>query len=144
MQARYLHTLTCGRQADEMTISSRTQLAVVYYNENSTKVQAETADGERWWKVKTSKARRGHNVCPVKEETTYSYVDNVLLNVVESCEGSSYKESFLSNEPPTLHHMTSHYNRPEKQELISARHSRLSKTLPDPLSLPALPSASSS
>ncbi|XP_077505279.1 uncharacterized protein LOC144115024 isoform X2 [Amblyomma americanum] len=74
----------------EEGMQARTQLAVMHYNENSTKVQVETADGEHRWKVKTSKARKGHfTVCPVKEETTYSYVDNLLLNAVESCEGSS-------------------------------------------------------
>ncbi|KAK8779264.1 hypothetical protein V5799_019395 [Amblyomma americanum] len=58
----------------EEGMQARTQLAVMHYNENSTKVQVETADGEHRWKVKTSKARKGHfTVCPVKEETTYTF-----------------------------------------------------------------------
>ncbi|KAK8761478.1 hypothetical protein V5799_027256 [Amblyomma americanum] len=102
-------------------MQARTQLAVMHYNENSTNVKAKTAHGDN--------IQLGYNL---------------LMNVVESCEGSSYIESFLSSEPPTLHHMTSHYNRPEKQDLVSTRHSTFSKTLPDALSLPALTLASSS
>ncbi|KAK8775556.1 hypothetical protein V5799_031100, partial [Amblyomma americanum] len=51
-------------------MQARTQLAVMHYNENFTKVQVETAHGEHWWKVKTSKARKGHfTVCPLRPHT---------------------------------------------------------------------------
>lgn len=61
----------------------RTLLAAMHYNENSEREQALTAEGEKQWKMKRSKARKGHRtVCPVMTEPTFgeSYTAIVAHN----------------------------------------------------------------
>ncbi|KAL1483282.1 hypothetical protein MTO96_033298 [Rhipicephalus appendiculatus] len=56
----------------EDSMQARTWLAVLYFNENAGPQQALTREGEERWKMKSSKARRGHfTVAAVKEEPSY-------------------------------------------------------------------------
>ncbi|KAH7946325.1 hypothetical protein HPB49_023236 [Dermacentor silvarum] len=53
-------------------MQERTRLAVLHFNENAARHQALTQDGEQRWKIKSSKARRGHfTVTTVKEDPSY-------------------------------------------------------------------------
>ncbi|KAL1481399.1 hypothetical protein MTO96_034490 [Rhipicephalus appendiculatus] len=53
-------------------MQARTWLAVLHFNENAGRQQALTREGEERWKMKSSKARRGHfTVAAVKEEPSY-------------------------------------------------------------------------
>ncbi|KAH7934292.1 hypothetical protein HPB49_024488 [Dermacentor silvarum] len=106
-------------------MQERTRLAVLHFNENAARHQALTQDGEQRWKIKSSKARRGHfTVTTVKEDPSYGYVDDLMQDVVERCEHSSYKESFLSCEKSPPCYMSLGFERPSKQELIAQRRTR--------------------
>lgn len=52
------------------------------------------------------------------------YVDDLMQDVVERCEHSSYKESFLSCEKSPPCYMSLGFERPSKQELIAQRRTR--------------------
>ncbi|XP_077544586.1 uncharacterized protein LOC144157635 [Haemaphysalis longicornis] len=54
-------------------MKARTRLAVLHFNENASREQAETQDGIKRYKIKSSKSRKGHyTTCPVKEDRSYS------------------------------------------------------------------------
>ncbi|XP_064488327.1 uncharacterized protein LOC135400419 [Ornithodoros turicata] len=56
-----------------------TRLAVLHYNENAEHCQAETSAGVQRWKVKSCKARQGHQVaCPIKTPPTFNYIVKLL------------------------------------------------------------------
>ncbi|XP_075538751.1 uncharacterized protein LOC142573108 [Dermacentor variabilis] len=106
-------------------MQERTRLAVLHFNENAARHQALTRDGEQRWKIKSSKARRGHfTVTTVKEDPSYGYIDDLMQDVLERCEHSSDKESFLSSEQSPPCHMSHCFERPSKQELIKQRRTR--------------------
>ncbi|XP_049272590.1 uncharacterized protein LOC119397635 [Rhipicephalus sanguineus] len=105
---------------------TRTQLAILHFNENSNKGQAITNEGLSRWKVKNPKARKGTAVaCPVKATPTYEYVDLLLTETVRCCEQwSSFKAAFSashSTAPPPMSHS---FPRPPKHEFVAARRSR--------------------
>ncbi|XP_049270225.1 uncharacterized protein LOC125756199 [Rhipicephalus sanguineus] len=105
-------------------MQARTWLAVLHFNENAKRQQAHTREGEEQWKLKSSKARRGHfTVAAVKEKPSYGYVEELLKNAVDLCEHSSYKESF-NNAAVQPCHMSLAYERPSKEELIAQRRTR--------------------
>lgn len=61
-----------GRLSD-ISFLRREKLAVLHFNENAVRQQAVTQVGEERWKVKMTKARRGHfTACPVKTSPTFS------------------------------------------------------------------------
>ncbi|CAN7980564.1 unnamed protein product [Ixodes pacificus] len=61
----------------------RTRVAILHFNENADRCQAETREGKPRWAVKTSKARKGHHTaCPVKTAPTYSYVHKLVEEVI--------------------------------------------------------------
>ncbi|XP_037498631.2 uncharacterized protein LOC119372223 [Rhipicephalus sanguineus] len=106
-------------------MQARTWLAVLHFNENAGRQQALTREGEERWKIKSSKARRGHfTVAAVKEEPSYGYVEELLQHALDLCEHSSYKESFQGSEEAAPCHMSLAYERPSKEELIAQRRTR--------------------
>ncbi|XP_064466473.1 uncharacterized protein LOC135377752 [Ornithodoros turicata] len=64
----------------------RTRLAVLHYNENAERCQAETSAGVQRWKVKSCKARQGHQVaCPIKTPPTFNYIVKLLPQAETEC-----------------------------------------------------------
>ncbi|KAH6921105.1 hypothetical protein HPB50_027906 [Hyalomma asiaticum] len=113
------------RLSPEHGMQARTRLAVLHFNENVGRHQALTQEGEARWKIKSSKARRGHfTVATVKEDPSYGYVDQLLRDALELCQNSSYKESFAGTKAAPAHHMSLAYERPSKQDLIERRRTR--------------------
>lgn len=67
-----MRQVSVSKQVNFVTLLSRTHLAILHYNENSKREQAITREGAKQWKLKTTKARKGHQtVCPIKVEPTY-------------------------------------------------------------------------
>ncbi|XP_049525452.1 uncharacterized protein LOC125946402 isoform X2 [Dermacentor silvarum] len=109
-------------------MKARSQLAVLHFNENASRHQACTRKGTLRWKVKLSKARKGHfSIAPCKTLPTYGYVHKLVQAVMMRCEASSYQSSLASSSSGP-HNMTDGYEKPAKEELIATRHLRFSAT----------------
>ncbi|KAG0410559.1 hypothetical protein HPB47_012329 [Ixodes persulcatus] len=110
---------------------ARTRVAILHFNENADRCQAETREGKPRWAVKTSKARKGHHTaCPVKTAPTYSYVHKLVKEVVAinsrwRCLATAAKASTEIFPAP----MTAAFARPSKEELVEARRSRFGCSL---------------
>ncbi|KAG0444969.1 hypothetical protein HPB47_008542 [Ixodes persulcatus] len=110
---------------------ARTRVAILHFNENADRCQAETREGKPRWAVKTSKARKGHHTaCPVKTAPTYSYVHKLVKEVVAinsrwRCLATAAKASTEIFPAP----MTAAFARPSKEELVEARRSRFGRSL---------------
>nr|XP_037283407.1 uncharacterized protein LOC119176298 isoform X1 [Rhipicephalus microplus] len=112
----------------EDSMQARTWLAFLHFNENVGRQQALTSGERGAMEIKSSKARRGHfTVAPVKEEPSYGYVQELLEDVMDLCELSSYKESFASYEAAEPWHMSLTCDQPSKEELIAQRRTRFPK-----------------
>ncbi|KAH9377310.1 hypothetical protein HPB48_013453 [Haemaphysalis longicornis] len=75
-------------------MKARTRLAVLHFNKNAAREQAETQDGIKRYKIKSSKSRKGHyTACPVKKDRSYRYVAELMMNAVQRCESQSYRTS---------------------------------------------------
>ncbi|XP_037519793.1 uncharacterized protein LOC119396590 [Rhipicephalus sanguineus] len=100
-------------------MQARTQLAVLHFNENASREQARTRGGQKRWKVKMSKARKGHFAAfPVKTAPTFAYVRLLLQDVTERCN-VSVRQSISQQSSSQGHHMTDAYvDRPSKEELL--------------------------
>ncbi|KAG0429539.1 hypothetical protein HPB47_023554 [Ixodes persulcatus] len=87
---------------------ARTRVAILHFNENADRCQAETREGKPRWAVKTSKARKGHHTaCPVKTAPTYTKTSTDIFPAP----------------------MTAAFARPSKEELVEARRSRFGRSL---------------
>ncbi|XP_049527861.1 uncharacterized protein LOC119462406 isoform X2 [Dermacentor silvarum] len=110
-------------------MKARAQPGALHYNENATRHQASTRKGALRWKVKLSKAMKGHfTVAPCKTLPSYGYVDKLVRAVMMRCEASSYWSSLASSSSGPRLHMTDTYEKPAKEELIATRQSRFSAT----------------
>ncbi|CAN7951817.1 unnamed protein product, partial [Ixodes pacificus] len=105
----------------------RTQLAVLYFNENGNRPQALTEEGDKCYDVKRSKANGGEPVAVKRKQgRTYNYVGR-LLDVVR--DGAQMKTRGLvlitpSEEPLPL---CSSAKKVPKAELIQRHKTRFNK-----------------
>ncbi|XP_064476231.1 uncharacterized protein LOC135390200 [Ornithodoros turicata] len=105
----------------------RTSLAILHFNENSCRKQAQTLTAEERWKLKVPKGRGGHIIaCPVKEDATFSYVDILLDETLLRCSSlPSFKAALEEATPLATPPMTSDtYPRQRREDIIEARKSR--------------------
>ncbi|XP_071505513.1 uncharacterized protein [Diadema antillarum] len=106
---------------------SRIQLAAMHFNENSKKQQATTSTGKKRFKLSKPKYKPGRaSVKPVKESSSFSYVDDLLADVAMgnrlSWQGMRRKAA-----PPPL---SSKHTYESKDELIKQHYSRF-KQVPE-------------
>ncbi|XP_049517016.1 uncharacterized protein LOC119440580 [Dermacentor silvarum] len=105
-------------------MKARTQLAALHYNENSGREQASTKAGTLRWRVKFPKATGGTPVaCPVKEKTTYRYVERLLDAAMTG--GNRLSAFKNAKAPPPL---SSAFAKVAKEELVKKRLTRFNRT----------------
>ncbi|XP_077548186.1 uncharacterized protein LOC144160993 [Haemaphysalis longicornis] len=114
-------------------MKARTRLAVLHFNENASREQAETQDGIKRYKIKSSKSRKGHyTTCPVKEDRSYKYAAELMMNAVQRCETQSYRTSRESTKSLASEQEAGNCTRPaskdeareRKAQLVQSRQSR--------------------
>ncbi|XP_064464730.1 uncharacterized protein LOC135400449 [Ornithodoros turicata] len=109
---------------------ARTRLAVLHFNENSDRCQAETLDGKQRWKVKCCKAKGGQQVaCPIKTPPTFRYVTKLMAQAeVESRTWTSFTSAKKNKIPRSFPAPMSHAGaRLSKEVVVASRVSRLSR-----------------
>ncbi|XP_034082366.1 uncharacterized protein LOC117552821 [Gymnodraco acuticeps] len=100
----------------------RTLLAGLHYNENASRHTATTKAGEQRFKIRYPKYKAGgHVVKKILVEATFSYVDDLMREVVDLCKKPSADRPVQLEEPPTL---SSAMEKPDKAEAIKAHASR--------------------
>ncbi|KAK5908297.1 hypothetical protein CgunFtcFv8_016369 [Champsocephalus gunnari] len=100
----------------------RTLLARLHYNENASRHTATTKAGEQRFKIRYPKYKAGgHVVKKILVEATFSYVDDLMREVVDLCKKPSADRPVQLEEPPTL---SSAMEKPDKAEAIKAHASR--------------------
>ncbi|KAF3833246.1 hypothetical protein F7725_026911 [Dissostichus mawsoni] len=67
----------------------RTLLAGLHYNENASRHTATTKAGEQRFKIRYPKYKAGHVVKKILVEATFSYVDDLMGEVVDLCKKPS-------------------------------------------------------
>ncbi|KAH6933451.1 hypothetical protein HPB50_015017 [Hyalomma asiaticum] len=106
---------------------ARTQLAVLHFNENFPRQQAEDRSGRKRWKRRLRRARKGHYTArKIKEEATFGYVQEILEDVVGRVSTSSHKKSSTENPPEPRKFLTDDYEVPPMEDIIAAHTSRFS------------------
>ncbi|KAH9359501.1 hypothetical protein HPB48_012200 [Haemaphysalis longicornis] len=114
-------------------MKARTRLAVVHFNENASREQAETQDGIKRYKIQSSKSRKGHyTTCPVKEDRSYRYAAELMMNAVQRCETQSYRTSREGTKSLASEQEAGNCTRPaskdeareRKAQLVQSRQSR--------------------
>lgn len=111
---------------------ARSYLAILHFNENSKRLQAQTAEGEDRWNLKAPKARKDHLAAfPLTTEPTYEYVDTLFNEVLERLQRlPSFREANaeVSTLPPPPPPMIARVQpRPPKQNLVAVHRSRFGK-----------------
>ncbi|KAM7310150.1 hypothetical protein ISCGN_007093 [Ixodes scapularis] len=112
---------------------ARTRVAALHFNENSDREQAISGAGQRQWKRKSPKAKKGHpTVAEEKTKATHAYVAKLLAQAVLICEEiAPLREVFKRDrEMPRLPYMSESFERPPKEDLVAARISRFGKRVP--------------
>ncbi|KAH9372204.1 hypothetical protein HPB48_019215 [Haemaphysalis longicornis] len=105
---------------------ARTRLAVLHFNENAAREQAKTQDGINRYKIKSSKSRKGHyTACPVKEDRSYRYVAELMMNAVQRCETQSYRTSRESTKSLDSEQEAGNCNRPPSKDEARERKAQL-------------------
>ncbi|CAN8019270.1 unnamed protein product, partial [Ixodes persulcatus] len=62
-------------------MAARTMIAIMHFNENSARLQAETKEGQKQWHVKAPKARKGAlTVCSHKTPVTFGKCSSITKN----------------------------------------------------------------
>ncbi|KAG0442597.1 hypothetical protein HPB47_015658 [Ixodes persulcatus] len=107
------------------SMTARTYLAALHYNENAARPQATTKEGERRWAVKYPKARKEAVAAMLKGPCTYEYVGELMAAVLDiSTVMPSYKAAaahYCRDAPPFL---SSAYERADKRALAENHYSR--------------------
>ncbi|KAF3842794.1 hypothetical protein F7725_001643 [Dissostichus mawsoni] len=80
-----------------------------------------TKAGEQRFKIRYPKYKAGHVVKKILVEATFSYVDDLMREVVDLCKKPSADRPVQLEEPPTL---SSAMEKPDKAEAIKAHASR--------------------
>ncbi|KAG0435402.1 hypothetical protein HPB47_018509 [Ixodes persulcatus] len=112
---------------------ARTRVAALHFNENGDREQAISGAGQRQWKLKSPKAKKGHPiVAEEKTKATHAYVAKLLAQAVLICEEiGPLREVFKRDrEMPRLPYMSESFERPPKEDLVAARISRFGKRVP--------------
>ncbi|KAK5893742.1 hypothetical protein CgunFtcFv8_006584 [Champsocephalus gunnari] len=110
------------RSTKHVTPVCRTLLAGLHYNENASRHTATTKAGEQRFKIRYPKYKAGgHVVKKILVEATFSYVDDLMREVVDLCKKPSADRPVQLEEPPTL---SSAMEKPDKAEAIKAHASR--------------------
>ncbi|XP_042148853.1 uncharacterized protein LOC121837320 [Ixodes scapularis] len=133
------HTQTYALESFHSVLNGfapKTRIAALHYNENGNREQATTQAGQKQWKLKSPKARKGHHAAhPEKTKATYGYVTKLLAQAVVVCEEmGSLRQAFELDaekpDPPCLNQST---DRPPKEDLVAARVSRFARRPPGAL-----------
>ncbi|KAH7939119.1 hypothetical protein HPB52_007079 [Rhipicephalus sanguineus] len=110
---------------EDLQPSPKTRLAVLHFNENATRDQAQNQNGQGLWKRRLSKSRKGHFTArKVMEAPTFGYVAKLMADVVERAGASSHKTSSMEISSETRSYMTDKYEAPSMQELIATHRCR--------------------
>lgn len=75
-------------------MKARTQLAVLHFNENASRHQAQDRIGQTRWTKRLSKSRKGHFTArKVKAAPTFGYVAKLMVDVMARAGATSRKTS---------------------------------------------------
>ncbi|KAJ8018711.1 hypothetical protein HOLleu_43144 [Holothuria leucospilota] len=110
------------------TMISRLQLAALHYNENASRPQAVTREGQERYNLKFPKYKKGQaTVSKVLTNATYAYVDELMDVLIEVCRSGEDPKAGcdVDNEPPPL---ASAYFHPDKEEAVQQHQSRFNPT----------------
>ncbi|XP_040075071.1 uncharacterized protein LOC120847398 [Ixodes scapularis] len=84
-------------------MAARTTIAIMHFNKNSARLQAETREGHKQWHVKAPKARKGAlTVCSHKTPVTFGYVEKLHQQVLERCKTHPTFKVALAERPPKV------------------------------------------
>ncbi|XP_040073632.1 uncharacterized protein LOC120846066 [Ixodes scapularis] len=110
-------------------MAARTMIAIMHFNENSARLQAETREGHKQWHVKAPKARKGAlTVCSHKTPVTFGYVEKLHQQVLERCKTHPTFKVALAERPPKVPpSFVSPGPRPSKEELVAAHKKRFAR-----------------
>ncbi|XP_040068383.1 uncharacterized protein LOC115314916 [Ixodes scapularis] len=107
------------------SMQARVFVAALHFNENSDRPQATTKEGKKRFLVKRPKQTKRPIASPMKGPCTYAYVQELMKETLAlNCHYPSYRAARKANcveAPPTL---SSGYERPNKDLLISNHRSR--------------------
>ncbi|CAN8026661.1 unnamed protein product [Ixodes persulcatus] len=103
-------------------MAARTMIAIMHFNENSARLQAETREGHKQWHVKAPKARKGAlTVRSHKTPVAFGYVDKLHQQVLERCKTHPTFKVALAERPPKVPpSFVSPGPKPSKEELLAA------------------------
>ncbi|XP_040065807.1 uncharacterized protein LOC120839563 [Ixodes scapularis] len=110
-------------------MAARTMIAILHFNENSSRLQAVTNEGQEQWHIKSPKAQKGATtVYPRMTPVTFEYVDRLHEEVLERCKTfPTFKEALAEKSPKVPPAFGSPVPRPSKEELVSAHRRRFAK-----------------
>uniref|UniRef100_A0A6B0VFU9 Putative crack-1 is transposable element n=1 Tax=Ixodes ricinus TaxID=34613 RepID=A0A6B0VFU9_IXORI len=110
-------------------MAARTMIAILHFNENSSRLQAVTNEGQEQWHIKSPKAQKGATtVYPRMTAVTFEYVDRLHEEVLERCKTyPTFKEALAEKTPKVPPAFVSPGPRPSKEELVSAHRRRFAK-----------------
>ncbi|XP_020612168.1 uncharacterized protein LOC110050582 [Orbicella faveolata] len=107
-------------------MTSRLQIAILHFNENSDREQATLQDGRERFNIAFPKYKKGeHAVKKILVKCTYGeYVVNLKESVVRILQGTESSVLVRADAPRSL---SSNYGRPEKKAAVIALKSRFRK-----------------
>ncbi|XP_068681048.1 uncharacterized protein [Montipora foliosa] len=106
-------------------MTSRLQIAILHFNENSNRESATLKDGSERVNIAFPKYKKGeHTVKKVLVKCTYKYVAHLKEMVVKILQGQESSVLPRSAAPRSL---SSDYNRPDKNTAVSTMKSRFKK-----------------
>ncbi|XP_040062465.3 uncharacterized protein LOC115333106 [Ixodes scapularis] len=107
------------------SMTARTYVAALHFNENGSRPQATTKEGSKRWLLKCPKQTKRAVVAPTKGPCTYVYVRELLEEALSlNSHYASYRvarEAHTTETPPPL---SSGYERPDKETLILSHQTR--------------------
>ncbi|XP_064464416.1 uncharacterized protein LOC135375691 [Ornithodoros turicata] len=117
-------------------MQARTYIAILHFNENSSRLQATTKDGRLQWKLKAPKAKAGEMIAsPVMTQATFGYVNDQLDETLRLASiYITFAEAFANAEcdvpPPMTHRIR---QRPSKDDVVAGHVSRFATAHTNPL-----------
>ncbi|KAH7974312.1 hypothetical protein HPB49_013980 [Dermacentor silvarum] len=100
-------------------------LALLHFNENASRDQAQDRIGQRSWKRRLSKSRKGHFTArKVKAGPTFGYVAKLMVDVMARAGATSHKTSSKEIPSETRTFLTDIYEAPSVEELIAVHRPR--------------------
>ncbi|XP_049522255.1 uncharacterized protein LOC125944879 [Dermacentor silvarum] len=100
-------------------MKARTQLAVLHFNENTSRDQAQDRIGQTRWKRRLSKSRKGHFTAhKVKAAPTFGYVAKLIVDVMARAGATPHKTSSKEIPSETGTFLTDRYKAPSMKSSL--------------------------